>query len=153
MRNVSLGSLGIGGIMENLPLMFDSISEQLDTLSALLSACYDEIDSDEDLELRMQIIDELYSYSTDTGDIATQFAELIADRVYEYESKTIVIPELSHGELLSFLLKNKNMKQSDLKFIASQSVISDVVNGKRKLTVEQIKKISSFFEVPSSVFI
>lgn len=152
MRKASLGSERIGVLIENLPQMFQLLSEQVQSLSTLISACFDEILDDDELRCRMDIIDELYSCAEDIDDIAVKFADAITDRVYEYETKTLVIPNVSPSEALSALMDDRGLKQSDLKSVASQSIVSDIVNGKRTMNLEQVKGFSSFFNVPVETF-
>ena len=45
------------------------------------------------------------------------------------------------------------MNQRDLKEIGSQGVISEILNGKRKLNLRQIVELSKRFAVSPSVFI
>lgn len=152
MRKASLGSERIGVLIENLPQMFQILSEQVQSLSTLFSACFDEILDDDELQCRMDIIDELYSCADDINDIAVRFADAITDRVYEYETKTLVIPNVSPSEALSALMDDRGLKQSDLKSVTSQSIVSDIVNGKRTMNLEQVKGFASFFNVPVETF-
>lgn len=46
-----------------------------------------------------------------------------------------------------------NIKQSDLKEIGSQGVISEILNGKRELNIRQIKLLAEKFNVSPAVFI
>ncbi|MEI7180577.1 helix-turn-helix domain-containing protein [Pectobacterium carotovorum] len=156
MRNTSLGSnssVGISGLIENLPLLLQEASEQLNSLSVLLSACMEPIEDDNDLQERMGCINQLYLYSSDVNDIPATFAELIADRVYEYEKKHRDVPHVSQAEALAFFIEERGLKQSDLKQIATQSVISDIINGKRTMTLQQVKDFSRYFNVPVETFI
>jgi HTH-type transcriptional regulator/antitoxin HigA len=50
-------------------------------------------------------------------------------------------------------MQEHGLKQSDLKEIGSQGVVSEILTGKRTLNLEQIKKISSRFQVSPLVFI
>ena len=45
------------------------------------------------------------------------------------------------------------LKQSDLKHIAPQSVISDILNGKRAINLAQAKGFSEYFNLPFETFI
>lgn len=47
----------------------------------------------------------------------------------------------------------RELKQSDLGHIASQGVMSEILNGKRKLNVRQIKLLAAQFGVDLSTFI
>jgi HTH-type transcriptional regulator/antitoxin HigA len=152
MRKASLGSEGIGGLIENLPLLLNSVSEQLSSVSYLLSACLEPVENDEDLQSRMAIIDELYAYAEDIEHIAIKFADLISDRVYEYEVKNREIPNVSPDEALAFFMKDRGVRQVDLRDIASQSVVSEIIHKKRSMSVEQVKGFSKFFGVPLETF-
>jgi len=59
-----------------------------------------------------------------------------------------------HGiELVKTLMSEQGLKQKDLEPIfKTKSIVSDVLNGKRKLTVEHIQKLASFFNLPHDVF-
>jgi HTH-type transcriptional regulator/antitoxin HigA len=73
--------------------------------------------------------------------------------VYEYEEKYVLIPDLNGVELLKALIDELGLKQKDLvPIFKTESIISDVLNGKRKLTVEHIEKLADFFQVSPSVF-
>jgi HTH-type transcriptional regulator / antitoxin HigA len=46
-----------------------------------------------------------------------------------------------------------NLKQSDLSEVGSQGVISEILSGKRKLNLRQIKLLSKHFNVSPAVFL
>ena len=48
---------------------------------------------------------------------------------------------------LIYLMESHNLKQSDLPEIGSQGVVSEILNGKRKLNLRQIKELSNRFHV------
>lgn len=55
--------------------------------------------------------------------------------------------------LIKGLMENRNLRQKDLLSIfKTKSIASDVLNGKRKLTVEHISKLASYFEMPRDLF-
>ena len=132
--------------------MLDGLSDQIATMSKLLSACHDPIKDDEDLQGRMALIDELYSHADSEEHAAARFAELVADRVYEYETETVLIPLSSQSEALAFLISDRGVKQKDLSDIATQSAVSEILNNKRKMTVSQIRGFADFFKVPVEFF-
>lgn len=45
-------------------------------------------------------------------------------------------------------MPERSIKPKDLSEIAPQNVISEILNEKRKMTVEQIKDFAKFFGVP-----
>jgi len=72
--------------------MFEKLNDQMAPVARLSSACHEKIKDDSDLKERMALIDELYSYADSEDHAAARFAELVADRVYEYEAETVLIP-------------------------------------------------------------
>ncbi|BET97968.1 helix-turn-helix domain-containing protein [Xenorhabdus taiwanensis] len=153
MRKTSLVTYKrIDGLIEILPQMMQSISEQISPLALLFSACIEPVENDEDLNARMALIDELYSYAKDTEHDAAKFADFITDRVYEYEVKNRQVPNVTPREALSYLMKERGIKQLDLRGIANQSVISEILHGKRSMNIGQVKGFAKFFNVPVETF-
>ncbi len=79
--------------------------------------------------------------------------ETLGTLVETYEMQTI--PEISGNPIqtLQSLMEEYNLKQSDLPEIGTQGVVSDILSGKRKLNVRQIKALSKRFNVSTAVFI
>ena len=152
MKHDKIEATGLDSFIANISPMFDGLSDQIATMSKLLSACHDPIESDDDLQVRMALIDELYSHADSEDHAAARFAELVADRVYAYETETVLIPQTSQSEALAFLIADRGVKQKDLSDIATQSAVSEILNNKRKMTVAQIKGFAEFFNVPVEFF-
>jgi len=136
----------------NISPLLEGLNDQVATLARLLSACREKIKDDSDLKDRMALIDELYSQADSEDHVAARFAAWVADRVYEYETETVLIPYSSQSQALAFLMDERGVKQKDLSAIATQSAISEILNDKRKMTVAQVKKFSEFFTVPAEFF-
>lgn len=79
--------------------------------------------------------------------------ETIGNLIENYESKKYKINEASPIEALKYLMDENGLKQSDLKQIGSQGVVSEILKGKRKLNIDQVKKISNRFHVSPLIFI
>lgn len=56
-------------------------------------------------------------------------------------------------EVLKFLMEQHHLKQSDLRELGPQSVVSDILHGKRQLNIKHIKALSKRFGVNPDVFI
>lgn len=132
--------------------IFSELNDSLGQLDLLVDAFFTPITNDDELHHRTMLVDELYGFATDENHVAAKFAELIVDRIYEYEASIVEYPKTSQAEVLAFLMEANTTRQVDLKGIATQSVISEIVNGKRQMTVDQIKGFSDFFNVPVSLF-
>jgi HTH-type transcriptional regulator/antitoxin HigA len=79
--------------------------------------------------------------------------ETIGNLIENYESQNFKINESTPIDALKYLMLEHGLKQADLKEIGSQGVVSEVLKGKRKLNIDQIKKISNKFQVSPLVFI
>jgi len=79
--------------------------------------------------------------------------ETIGKLIENYENQVYPINESSPINALKYLIHEHGLKQSDLKEIGSQGVVSEVLTGKRALNLDQIKKISKRFHVSPLVFI
>lgn len=152
MKRDKIEAAGLDSFIADVSPMLDGLRDQIATMSKLLSACHDPIENDADLQVRMALIDELYSHADSENHAAARFAELVADRVYEYETETVLIPQSSQSEALAFLMADREVKQKDLSGIATQSAVSEILNNKRKMTVAQIKGFADFFKVPVEFF-
>ena len=121
-------------------------------LAALSRYCTSAVVDDDDLAARMALIDELYSYATTEDDIAAIMAQFVTDKVYEYEQANVELPTVTPSEALAHFMAENKVKQRDLISIAPQSVVSEILNGKRKMTVKHIKGFAAFFGVPEQTF-
>jgi len=71
-----------------------------------------------------------------------------------YEDKHVQIGEGSGVDSLKYLMESRGVKQIDLKKeLGSQGIVSQILSGKRKLNLRQIKVLSEKFNVNPSVFI
>ncbi len=79
--------------------------------------------------------------------------ETLGTLVETYEMQTI--PEISGNPIqtLQSLIEEHDLKQTELPEIGTQGVVSDILSGKRKLNVRQIKALSKRFNVSTAVFI
>ena len=78
--------------------------------------------------------------------------ETIGSLIETYESQHIDEMEGNPIDVLSALMVEHGLKQSDLSEIGSQGVVSEILSGKRQLNVRQIKILSKRFKVSPAVF-
>ena len=71
-----------------------------------------------------------------------------------YEEKHVSLDGEAKGiAALKYLMELHDMTQADLVEIGSQGVVSEILNGKRKLNVRQIAILSRLFKVDPATFI
>ncbi len=54
---------------------------------------------------------------------------------------------------LKYLIRLHSIKQSELKEVGSQGVVSEILSGKRTLTLKHVKELAKKFKVSPNVFI
>lgn len=79
--------------------------------------------------------------------------ETIGKLIENYEEQHFILDKSTAIDVLKYLMKEHSLKQSDLKELGSQGVVSEVLAGKRILNIDQIKKLSEKFHVSPLVFI
>lgn len=83
-----------------------------------------------------------------------QLIGYVGDLVEKYDEEHHASELKSTGiSVLKFLMEENGLKQSDLPEIGSQSVVSEILHGKRKLNIKHIKALSKRFGVNPDVFI
>jgi HTH-type transcriptional regulator/antitoxin HigA len=82
-----------------------------------------------------------------------KYARLLAALIESYESKQYPIPDAKPEEVLAELIDQNNLRQKDLvPLLGPESVVSEIVNGKRALSAANIEKLSRKFHVSPAVF-
>lgn len=110
------------------------------------------IKSEEDFEKTQEVIDKLLDKG-ELGEEEEDYLNILGMLIHEYEEQQDLVPDIYGIELLKVLVEELNLKQKDLvPIFKTESIVSDVLKGKRKLTVEHIQKLGEFFQVSPAVF-
>lgn len=80
---------------------------------------------------------------------------LLANLLEEYENRTLEpLPDLSPREILSVLMRENNLRQTDLaEIFGTQSIVSEVLTGKRDITKLQAKALAQKFAMKIEAFV
>src|SRR5208283_2579747 len=79
--------------------------------------------------------------------------ELLAVLIEDFEAREYPVPEAGPLDIIRHLMDAHRLRQKDLVDIfGTESIVSDVLNGKRDLTKAHIKKLSARFGVSPAVF-
>ena len=89
----------------------------------------------------------------DESHLLASLAETVGTLIEAYEDRTTPVKEGNPVAVLSFLMSEHGLKQTDLSEIGSQGVVSEVLSGKRKLNLRQIQLLAHRFNVSPEVFI
>lgn len=79
--------------------------------------------------------------------------EAMANAAQKYEKNKL--EALNGGAIvaLKYLIKLHRIRQSELKEIGSQGVVSELLNGKRALTLRHVRELAKKFDVSPNVFV
>ena len=78
---------------------------------------------------------------------------LLTVLVEDYEARNFPVPDAGPLAIVRHLMEAHRLRQKDLVGVfGTESIVSDVLNGKRDLTKEHIRRLSHRFHVSPSVF-
>ncbi len=114
-----------------------------------------------DMQMRQanKMIDRLVNYLSDVpnsseAEEVSKYLSVLSDLVSSYESKKFQFEKSDSRDVLAYLMEANQLKQSDLeKEIGAQSVVSDILSGRRSLNIGHIKRLAERFKVSPSLFI
>ena len=110
------------------------------------------ITSERQHEQYLSVLDKLASKDNPTTE-EEKYAEVLMTLIEAYEEEHHSIPDASPIEVLTELMTANNLKQKDLApLLGSESVVSEVLHGTRKLNRNHIEKLSRRFNVSPALF-
>lgn len=118
-------------------------------VSPLLQRPQDEADYD----ALVDSLDELLALiGDDESHPLNSLALLVGDFLEAYDHQHRPMPVVSGVETLRYLMRERGLNQGDLPEVGTQSVVSEILSGKRQLNVRQIRYLAKHFGVPADVF-
>lgn len=100
----------------------------------------------------IQKIEQLFSAKP--GSEAFDELELLTLLVKDYEDRHFPMPEPDPIAVIKLKMEDLGLKNKDLiPIIGSESHVSSVLSGRRKLTLDMVRSLASFLKLPSWVFI
>lgn len=119
-------------------------------ISKVLSTLHTEKQYNKAVKWLHELIDEV---SKKENPSIESLIDTLGTLIKDYEDRNIPETEGDPVECLKYLIKEHRLKQSDLKELGSQGVVSEILAGKRQLNLRQIKALSKRFNVSPAVFI
>ena len=74
----------------------------------------------------------------------------VTSLIQEFDQANTQLQEATPAEVLNYLMNEHQLKQRDLSHIIPQSVLSQVLNGKRQLTTKHIKDLANYFKISTA---
>lgn len=111
------------------------------------------IRTEEENEAYSEILYQLDRRSRSLTHAEKELAELLTLLIEDFEEKHYRLPHAKPIEVLQFLMEQHALKQKDLvEVFGTPSVVSEVLNGKRELNKDHIKRLSARFHVSPELF-
>jgi HTH-type transcriptional regulator / antitoxin HigA len=111
------------------------------------------IKNDKHLAAAQEVIDALLQEDLDAS--GEDYLDVLSDMVIAYEDRHHPMADASDVDVLRELMRSNGLSQNELakRVGISQSTISDVLNGTRKLNKGQVIKLANFFNVDPTAFL
>ncbi len=107
-----------------------------------------------EFDARVAQLDELLDLiDGDEDHPLASLAARMGDAIAAYEAEHYPIAQAPAREVLRLLMREHGLRQNDLPEIGGQSVVSEVLSGKRALNIRQIQALAQRFGVDLRVFL
>ena len=83
------------------------------------------------------------------ANLAATLGELIGD----FDDRHYPVADVGGVAMLSFLMEQHKLRQCDLPEIGTQSVVSEIINGKREINLRQVRGLKERFGVSADAFV
>lgn len=113
------------------------------------------ITSERDYKRRVRVMDELLErIGANESHRLMPLLDIVSKEIEAYEAKNHTLPEAAPAAVLTYLMEEHNLKQTDLaEELGGQSIVSAILNGKRELNTRQVKALAKRFNVSPAVFL
>lgn len=110
------------------------------------------IKSEAEMIAAQKVIDSLIDRAPLTLD-EEDYLHVLGTLVYEYEQTLEPIPDIHGVELLKVLIEDNDLRQKDLvPIFKTESIVSDILKKRRKLTTRHIQELAEFFHISPATF-
>jgi len=79
--------------------------------------------------------------------------EVLSMLIEEYEDRVHPLPKAAPHKMLNYLLREKDLRPSDLSAILPKSRVSEILSGKRGISKTQAKQLAEILHVPVDLFL
>jgi HTH-type transcriptional regulator/antitoxin HigA len=112
------------------------------------------IRSEKENERYTALLEELDNKGSKLSAAEQRLADLLTLLIEDFEERQYALKPASPIEVLEELMEANGLKQKDLLDVfRTPSIVSEVLNGKRKLTTQHIRRLSQRFKVSPELFI
>jgi HTH-type transcriptional regulator/antitoxin HigA len=137
---------------DRLPGTFPDIAQTWATLQAQLPIT--PIRNEQDYQTMARLASALADHLNGSGENPlTDLFAIVNDLIENWEASNVTIPKAEPREVLRYLLETHGLKQKDLIGIASPTVVSDILAGRRAISKKVAKALALRFHTDVSAFL
>ena len=106
------------------------------------------------LEKSYKLIDKLMSKPV-LSRAESEMLELLSVLVEQYESREHPTPQVSAADMLEHLIESRGITNATLAAETNipRSTVTDILAGRRRISIGNVRKFADYFHVPASVFV
>ncbi|ALE54478.1 transcriptional regulator [Paraburkholderia sp. SIMBA_055] len=137
---------------DRLPGSFPDIARSWAALQAQLpiTPIRNEQDYQTMVELSSALADHLNGKENEP---LTDLHAIVSDLVRSWKAQNVTLPKAEPREVLRHLLETHGLRQKDLMGIASPTVVSDILAGRRAISKKVAKALAQRFQTDVSAFL
>ncbi|MBE9511903.1 MAG: helix-turn-helix domain-containing protein [Bacteroidetes bacterium] len=110
------------------------------------------IKTEQDYNMSIKRIEELWGAKRDTPE--GDELDLLCTLVESYEMKHYPIAPPDPIDAIKFRMEQMGMTKADMvKYLGSQSRVSEILNGKRRLTLKMVKSLYKGLKIPAEILL
>lgn len=110
------------------------------------------VKTEQDYDIALERIEALWGAELETPE--GDELDILVTLVGAYEKENHPVPPPSPIEAIKFIMEQRGLKQADLiSIIGSRPRVSEVMNGKRKLSLSMIRSLHSRLAIPAEILI
>lgn len=117
-------------------------------------AAFRTLQNEEEYQAALTAIRPHFENEPDEGTDAAAHFDALALLIEEYEARHYPIPAASPVEVVKSVMEANNYSRADLvAVIGSKARAADLLNGKREINLDQIRKLSKAWNIPAGSLI
>ena len=112
------------------------------------------IKTEQDYQEALKLVEELIGRDPDPESTEGEQLSLLSTLIHDYESKAFPVTLPNPIDAIKFRMDQANLKPADLiPYLGSRSRVSEILSGKRQLTIEMVRALSEGLGIPAKVLI
>jgi HTH-type transcriptional regulator/antitoxin HigA len=112
------------------------------------------IKTEQDYKEALNLVEELIAYDPQPDSEKGEQLNLLTTLIHDYEARAFPETLPSPIQAIRFRMEQNNLKSVDLiPFLGSRSRVSEILSGKRRLTLEMVRALSEGLGIPAKVLI